>query len=191
MQRRRLRLLGLLVVLIFGGLMLYAMVAALTSQTLEPMLTLGLMGLLLVPAVALAAGAMWYADRLAGKALATANHLVSSTLPQSVLLQAMEAAAAGSGWAILQLPNGDRVTAIFSDWFPRPLLPQGVEVRVYAQSLARDSVLVALPPDGIAVVGKVTDQAALRRRERIRQVALAIVLLVNLIYWSQWLIGNF
>ena len=187
--RRRLRLSGLLIFLLFGGLLLYAMVAALTGATLKPILNLWLMGLLVVPAVAVVAGVMRYGDRLAGKKLTAAHHMLSSTASQPAWLQSRDAAGSKSRWVTLQLPNGDRIDVVFSDPTALNLVPAGSALQLHAQSLVPGSIVVALRPDGVALLGQIVDPPSWQRHQRAKQMVLAVTVLAGamlavLFYWA-------
>lgn len=180
--RRRLRLLGLFIFFIFGGLMLYAMVAALTGPTLEPMLTLGVMGLLVVPTVALVAGVMWYADRRVGKKLEAAHQLLTNTVPQSVWLQPRDAAASNPQWVTLRLPSGDQVHAVFADKTSLKLLPADSALQLYGQQpFVSGITVVAMRPDGVALLGQIVNPTILQSRQRARKMVLAVTVLAVLL----------
>lgn len=179
--RRRLRLLGLIVFFVMSSILLFVMVAALTSQDLGSLLTLGLTGLLLLPGVALAGGAIWYADREATKELDSANQLVLDCAPQTARLVSIESIAQGN-LAELILPTEVRIYAVFEK-FLRPLPLQGIEVQLYARQLMQGGALIALRPDGVALLGSVVEPKAVLRRDKWLQIILWVLIGANLIHW--------
>ncbi|MBK8898129.1 MAG: hypothetical protein IPP10_06395 [Candidatus Competibacteraceae bacterium] len=171
--RRRLRLLSLWLFLGMGGLLLVAMVSALTGQTLGDLLTLGLIGLLLIPAVTLAGGLMWYVDRRSSRKLGVANQLLLNGLPRTVRLMPMKPACTGRLVA-LQSPVEGPIYAVF-ERFARPLSPQGMEVQLYSHHLTRGNELVVLAADGTVLLGTRVDRKAYERRMKLLAIVLVIV----------------
>lgn len=172
-ERRRSRLLSLWLFLGMGGALLVGMVSALTGQTLGDLLALGLIGLLLLPAITLAGGLMWYVDRRSSRKLGAANRLLLNCPPRTVRLIPVESACNGRLVA-LQLPVEGPVHAVFERFVP-PLSPQGMEVPLYGHRFTRGGELVALAPDGTALLGTVVDRKACERRMKLALMVLVIV----------------
>lgn len=183
LHRRRLRLLGLFVFFILSGILLLAMVAALTSQNLGSLLTLGLVGLLLLPALGLAGGLMWYIERTAIRKLNSANQLLSDCAPQTARLVPIEALIGGHLVELI-LATDARLYAAFARSL-HPLPRHAVEVQLYGQTRLSGGELVAFQPNGIALLGTVVEPKTAQRRNQwlkiYRWVAI-IVVIITLLY---------
>lgn len=183
LHRRRLRLLGLFVFFILSGILLLAMVAALTSQNLGSLLTLGLVGLLLLPALGLAGGLLWYIERTATRKLNSANQLLSDCAPQTARLVPIEALIGGHLVELI-LATDARLYAAFARSL-HPLPRHAVEVQLYGQTRLSGGELVAFQPNGIALLGTVVEPKTAQRRNQwlkiYRWVAI-IVVIITLLY---------
>jgi len=181
--RRRVRLLGLLLFLLMAGALLFGMVGALTSQDLGSLLTLGLVGLVLLPSVALAGGLIWYVDRAATKELNSANQLLVNYAPRQVRLTPVASTARGQ-LVELRPPMAGPIYAAFQcQWFTRSLPPEGMEVQLYGRQFTRHSELIALQANGIPLFGKVVDRKAWQRGNQLFQLLLWVIVITNVIYW--------
>lgn len=183
LHRRRLRLLGLFVFFILSGILLLAMVAALTSQNLGSLLTLGLVGLLLLPALGLAGGLLWYIERTATRKLNSANQLLSDCAPQTARLVPIEALIGGHLVELI-LATDARLYAAFARSL-HPLPRHAVEVQLYGQTRLSGGELVAFQPNGIALLGTVVEPKTAQRRNQwlkiYRWVAI-IAVIITLLY---------
>ena len=180
LHRRRLRLLGALLFLTIGGMLLFEMAIAFTSQDGASLLLLGLIVLLMLPIVALVGGLLWYLDRRLSLSLNAANQLLRDCAPQAARLTPIERASRDGVLATV-CPLADQpvepVHALINPsfrWSPPPR--QAIEVRLYCRNLAPGNELVALQPDGVPLLGKVVDRAAYNRQQRVlRLVALVLL----------------
>lgn len=183
LHRRRLRLLGLFVFFILSGILLLAMVAALTSQNLGSLLTLGLVGLLLLPALGLAGGLMWSIERTATRKLNSANQLLSDCAPQTARLVPIEALIGGHLVELI-LATDARLYAAFARSL-HPLPRHAVEVQLYGQTWLSGGELVAFQPNGIALLGTVVEPKTAQRRNqwlKIYRWLAIIAVIITLLY---------
>ena len=159
------------------------MVAALTSQNLGSLLTLGLVGLLLLPALGLAGGLLWYIERTATRKLNSANQLLSDCAPQTARLVPIEALIGGHLVELI-LATDARLYAAFARSL-HPLPRHAVEVQLYGQTRLSGGELVAFQPNGIALLGTVVEPKTAQRRNQwlkiYRWVAI-IVVIITLLY---------
>lgn len=180
-HRRRLRLLSLLLFLTVASTLLFEMVIAFTSQDGTNLLLLGLIGLLMLPIVALLGGLMWYLDHRLARSLNTADQLLRDCAPQAVRLTPIERASRDGVLAVLH-PLADRssadlVHALINPSFRWSSPPRGeIEVQVHCRELKPGNELVALQPDGIALLGKVVDRTAYDRQRRMLRIAALVSL---------------
>ncbi|MDG4551451.1 MAG: hypothetical protein P9F19_18535 [Candidatus Contendobacter sp.] len=192
-HRRRLRLLSLLLFLVFAGTLLFEMVIAFTSQDGTNLLLLGLIGLLMLPLVALMGGLMWYLDHRLSRSLNTANDLLRDCAPQTFRLTPIERASRDGVLATLH-PLTDRsptepVHALINPSFRWSAPPRGeIEVRLYCRELKPGNELVALQPDGVSLLGKAVDRTAYDRQRRMLRIAALVLLGAALI--GIWVFGG-
>jgi hypothetical protein len=185
-HRRRLRRLSLLLFLTMAGTLMFEMVVAFTSRDGASLLLLGLIGLLMLPLVALVGGLMWYLDHRLSRSLNTANDLLRDCAPQACWLTPIERASRDSVLAILHPLAGnpapaEPVHALINPsfrWSPPPR--REIEVQVYCRKLAPGAELVALQPDGVPLLGKVVNREAYDRQRRILRIAALVLLGVAL-----------
>lgn len=180
-HRRRLRLLSLLLFLAFAGTLLFEMVIAFTSQDGTSLLLLGLIGLLMLPLVALMGGLMWYLDHRLSRSLNTANDLLRDCAPQTFRLTPIERASRDGVLATLHPLTGrspaEPVHALINPSFRWSAPPRGkIEVQVHCRELKPGNELVALQPDGVPLLGKVVDREAYDRQRRILRIAALVML---------------
>jgi len=75
-HRRRLRGLSLLLFVTLSGMMMVFMVSAFASGDIANVLLLAVIGLVMLPVMALLGGLLWYLDRRQLRRLSAANHLL-------------------------------------------------------------------------------------------------------------------
>jgi len=181
-HRRRLRLLSLLLFLTMAGTLMFEMVIAFTSQDGTNLLLLGLIGLLMLPIVALVGGLMWYLDHRLSRSLNTANDLLRDCAPQASRLTPIERAGRDGVLALLHPLAGNPTPAKPAyalinpsfRWSPPPR--REIEVQVYCRNPAPGGELVALQLDGVPLLGKVVDREAYDRQRRILRMAALVLL---------------
>lgn len=185
-HRRRLRLLGLLLFLTLAGTLLFEMVIAFTSQDGASLLLLGLIGVMMLPLVALMGGLTWYLDRKLSRSLNAANQLLRDCAPLAARLTPTGLTLRTGVLATLEVPGAEPgregpwhvlLNPSFR-WSPSPR--REVAVQVYCTGFAPDADLVALQPDGAPLLGKVVALDAFQRQlrwVRIAQILLLVLLL--------------
>ena len=181
-HRRRLRLLSLLLFLTIGGTLLFEMVIAFTSQDgANLLLLLGLIGLLMLPIVALIGGLLWYLDHGLSRTLNAANQLLRDCAPQAARLTPIERTNRDGVLAALYPLGGYSsaapVHALINPSFRWSAPPRReIEVQIYCRQLAPGNELVALPPDGVPLLGRVVDRDGYDRQRRALRIAALVVL---------------
>ena len=93
LHRRRLRLLGALLLLTILGTLLFEVVIAFTSQDGASLLLLGLIVLLMLPIVAGVGGLLWVLNRWLSRSLNAASQLLRDCAPQAARLTPIERAS--------------------------------------------------------------------------------------------------
>lgn len=180
-HRRRLRLLGLLLFLIVAGTLLFEMVVAFTNRDGMNLLLLGLVGLVMLPLVALMGWLTWYLDRGLSRSMNTANQLLRDCAPQTFRLAPIERANRDGVLAILH-PLASRsaaepVHALINPsfrWSPSPR--REIEVQAYCRESKPGNELVALQPDGAPLLGKIVDREVYDRQRRWLRIAALVLL---------------
>ena len=180
LHRRRLRLLGALLLLTILGTLLFEVVIAFTSQDGASLLLLGLIVLLMLSIVAGVGGLLWVLNRWLSRSLNAASQLLRDCAPQAARLMPIERASRDGVLATVCPLAGqpaEPVHALINPsfrWNPPPR--QAIEVRLYCRNLAPGNELVALQPDGVPLLGKVVDRTAYNRQQRVLRI-VALVLL--------------
>ncbi len=180
LHRRRLRLLGALLLLTILGTLLFEVVIAFTSQDGASLLLLGLIVLLMLPIVAGVGGLLWVLNRWLSRSLNAASQLLRDCAPQAARLTPIERASRDGVLATVCPLAGqpaEPVHALINPsfrWNPPPR--QAIEVRLYCRNHAPGNELVALQPDGVPLLGKVVDRTAYNRQQRVLRI-VALVLL--------------
>ena len=192
LHRRRLRLLGALLLLTILGTLLFEVVIAVTSQDGASLLLLGLIVLLMLPIVAGVGGLLWVLNRWLSRSLNAASQLLRDCAPQAARLTSIERASRDGVLATLCPLAGqpaEPVHALINSsfrWNPPPR--QAIEVRLYCRNLAPGNELVALQPDGVPLLGKVVDRAAYNRQQRVLRIVALVLLGVALA--GIWVFGG-
>ena len=192
LHRRRLRLLSLLLFLVIAGTLLFEMMIAFTSPNGANLLLLGLIGLLMLPIVALIGGLLWALDYGLSRSLNVANQLLRDCAPQAVRLTPIERASR-HGVLVTLHPLADQPTPVIHAlinpsyrWSPPPR--REMEVQMVCQKLAPGNELVALQPNGVPLLGKVVDREAYNRQRRILRMAALVLLGAALV--GIWVFGG-
>ena len=176
------RLLGLLFFLSMAALLIFMMTVALSNRDLVNLLVFAISGLVMLPAMALMGGLLWYLQREMARRLTDANRLLQEHSPITARLtptgfnsrQGMLMAVhlfdsrttGGTGYVLIEPSlSGGRP--------PR----QDITVQLYCQNLQPNSRLVALQ-DGKALLGKSVDRPQYLRQRRWIMMALATALLL-------------
>ncbi len=181
-HRRRLRLLGLLFFLTMAGLLVFLMITAMTSQNLLNLLALAVAGLVMLPTVALMGGLIWYLDRWVTRGLNEADRVLRQSTPSSARLKPVgRATGLGALMAVQLLRGGHSATeplhVLINPSFRWSRPPdREVTVEWYCQDLKPGSSLVALQPDGGALLGKIVLREAHERQMRWMMIVVAVLL---------------
>jgi hypothetical protein len=181
-HQRRLRLLGLLFFLTMAGTLVFLMITAFTSRELASLLLLAVMGLVMLPTVALMGGLMWYLDRWVTRGLGEADRVLRQSTPSSARLKPVgRATGLGALMAVQLLRGGHSATeplhVLINPSFRWSRPPdREVTVELYCQDLKPGSPLVALQPDDSPLLGKIVLREAHERRMRLTVVAVVILL---------------
>lgn len=190
-HRQRLRLLRLALFMTAAAFLIFALVKALTSQDAGALLLLGVVGLLLVPLVALLGVLMWLLDRRLSRGLHDANQLLRNCVPQLARLTPLGRGDGMGLLARLQLATAhpgleQSMHVLINPSFRWSSPPLGeVDVRFYCQSLAPEHSWIALGMDRPPLIGKVVDRAAYQRRRRwilALVTGLALAAVIGLLY---------
>ncbi len=186
-HRRRLRLLGMLLFLTMAGALMFGIVTASTSQDFTSLLLLGLIGLILLPIVALLGGLMWYLDHELSRSANTANQLLRDCAPLTARLTPLERVSRDGVLAMLQPLAGESaraepVHALINPSFRWSAPPrQEVTVELYCRALQPNDEWIALQSgNSDPLLGKIVDLAAYRRRMRWLKIAVLILLVLTL-----------
>lgn len=181
-HHRRLRLLGLLFFLTMAGTLVFLMIIAFTSQDLLNLLLLAVMGLVMLPTVALMGGLIWYLDRWVTHGLGEADRVLRHGTPSSARLKPVgRSTRFGVLMAVQLLRGGHPATeplhVLINPSFRWSRPPdREVTVELYCQDLKPGSPLVALQPDDSPLLGKIVLREAHERRMRLTVVAVVILL---------------
>jgi hypothetical protein len=189
-HQRRLRLLGLLFFLTMSGTLVFLMIDAFTSRELANLLLLAVMGLVMLPTVALMGGLMWYLDRWVTRGLGEADRVLRQSAPSSARLKPVgRATGFGALMAVQFLKGGQPATesvhVLINPSFRWSRPPdREVAVEWYCLDLRPGSPLVALQSDGDALLGKIVAREAHERQTRwIMVVVFGLVALVATVLW--------
>jgi len=181
-QHRLLLLLSMLLFLTISGGMIAMMAIAFSSGDLANLLLLGVIGFIMIPIVALLSGLLRYLDRWLSRQLDRAGQLLRENQPITAHLAPMGLSSKTGTLVTLhptqenQAPIGP-LHALINPSFRWSRPPrQETTVELYCRRLAPGGELVALQPDGHALIGKVTTLEAYYREKRLL-TAVAVVLL--------------
>lgn len=187
-HQRRLRLLGLLFFLTMAGTLVFLMIVAFTSREMANLLLLAVMGLVMLPAVALMGGLIWYLDRWLTRGLNEADRVLRHGAPSSARLRPVGRATRFGVLMAVQLSKGghpatEPLHVLINPSFRWSRPPdREASVELYCQDWKPGSPLVALQPDGDALLGKVvTREAHDREMRRMMVVVFGLLALVAVV----------
>lgn len=192
-QRRRLRLLGLLFFVVMAGTLVYEMAIAFTSSDAGSLLLLMLIGLLMVPVVALLGGLIWYLDRWLSRKLDAADSLLRDCQPVAARLVLVGPGTRAGILAELHPMPGAAAPVppfymLINPSFRWSAPPRGeMEVQVYCRELKPGSEIVTLQSDRAPLLGKVVDRKVHERQMRFWKIGVLVLLGATL---AGILIGN-
>lgn len=184
-HRRLLRLMGLLIFLTMAGTLVFLMVTAFSSRDLSSLLLLALMGVIILPTMALLGGLIWYLDRWHARCLSRAHQLLQQNQPLTVRLTPVRSAGRDVLFALHPLASesliAEPIHVLINASLHGRYSPQSaITVQMYCQKLAPGHDLVALPADGHALIGKVVVlEAYYRQRRKKMAVAIAFLAIVS------------
>lgn len=177
-----LRSLSMVLFLTISGGMIAMMAIAFSSGDFFNLLLLGVIGLILMPMVALLSWLLRYLDRTLSRQLAGASQLLWEKQPITARLTPTGSTSKMGTLVTLhptqenQAPIGP-LHALINPSFRWSRPPrQETTVELYCRRLAPGDELVALQPDGHALIGKVTTLEVYYREKRLL-TAVAVVLL--------------
>lgn len=181
-QHRLLLLMSMLLFLTISGGMIVMMAVTFSGGDLFDVLLLGVIGLLMLPMVALVSGLLRYLDRWLSRQLDRAGQLLRDSPPVTARLAPTGLADRTGVLVTLQPMTGkpadaEPLHALLNPSFRWSRPPRReVAVQVYCAGFAPGADLVALQPDGAPLLGKVVALDAFQRRMRLTRIALIILL---------------
>ncbi len=190
-HRRRLRLSGLLLSMTMASILLFLMVTAFSSRDISSLLLLALMGLVMLPTMALLGVLLWCLDRGQARRLNKADQTLRDYPPLTVRMAPIGSGGRETLVALHPLTSAPSILqplhALINPSFRWNRPPrQEITVDLYCPELAPGRDLVALQSDGSALIGKlVTLEAHYRQRQLLRVVALALLALVATVLGMQ------
>lgn len=192
-HQRRLRLLGLLFFLTMAGTLVFLMITAFTSRELANLIVLAVAGLVMLPMVALMGGLMWYLDRRLARGLGEADRVLRHSAPSSARLQPVGRATRFGVLMAVQHLKGSQsalepLHVLINPSFRWSRPPdREVTVELYGRNLTPGSPLVALQPDGSALLGKIVAREAHERDMRRMMIAVVglLALAATVVLWMR------
>ena len=181
-QHRLMLLLNMLLFLTISGGMIVMMAIAFSSGDLFNLLLLGVVGLVMMPVVALLSWLLRYLDRSLSRQLDRANQLLREKQPITARRTPTGSTSKTGTLVILHSLTGQSTQAgpfhiLINPSFRWSHPPhQEITAQLYYPELKPGSELVALQPDGAPLLGKVVDREAYDRQQRILRIAALVVL---------------
>jgi hypothetical protein len=181
-QQRLMLMLSMLLFLTISGGMIAMIAIAFSGGDLFNLLLLGVIGLIMMPVVALLSWLLRYLDRWLSRQLDRASQLLRENQPLSARLVPTGLNSKTGTLVTLHPMVGKQAHA---DPFHADINPsfrwsrpprQETTVELYCQELKPDNELVAFQPDGSALLGKVVTLEAYQRQMRWTRIALTILL---------------
>lgn len=176
-QHRLMLLLSMLLFLAISGGMIVIMAITFSGGDVFDLLLLGVVGLVMIPMVALLSGLLRYLDRRLSRQLEQAGELLRESQPLSARLTPTGLTnQAGTLVAIRPLVGGaskaDPIHALLNPSFRWSVPPSGeVAIQLYCRDLRPGEGLVALQPDGTALLGKLVELETYSRQIRLWTIA--------------------
>lgn len=170
-NRRRLRLLGLLFFLGMAGVLVFMMTFALTDRDMVNLLIFAVAALVMLPAMALVGGLLWYLERGQTRRLNAADRVLRENAPVSArLLPTGLASRVGTLVAVhpetrAKPPSAGPMFALLDPthrWGRAPR--RELAVQLYCSTLEPDHELVALEDNGDVLQGKWVALKSYRRQ---------------------------
>lgn len=183
-QQRLMLMLSMLLFLTISGGMIAMMAIAFSGGDLFNLLLLGVIGLIMMPVVALLSWLLRYLDRWLSRQLDRASQLLRENQPLNARL-VPTGSNSKTGTLVTLHPmvgkqaHADPFYAVINPSFRWSRPPrQETTVDLYCHELKPDNELVALQPDGGALLGKVVDLKTHYRQMRLVMAASVAVLLI-------------
>ena len=181
-QHRLMLMLNMLLFLTISGGMIAMMAMAFSSGDLFNLLLLGVIGLIMMPVVALLSGLLRYLDRWLSRHLDRAGQLLRENQPVTARL-APTGLNSKTGTLVTLHPltgksaHAGPFHAVINPSFRWSHPPrQETTVELYCQELKPGSELVALQADGVPLLGKMVDREVYERQMRLLKIAVLILL---------------
>jgi hypothetical protein len=177
-----LRSLSMVLFLTISGGMIAMMAIAFSSGDFFNLLLLGVIGLILMPMVALLSWLLRYLDRTLSRQLAGASQLLWEKQPIAARLAPTGSTSKMGTLVTLDLLTGKPahagpLHALINPSFRWSRPPrQEIAVQLYCSELNPGSELVALRSDDAPLLGQVVDREVYERRMRLLKIAVLVLL---------------
>ena len=193
-HRRLLRGMSLLLFVTLSGIMLFIMVRAFASGDMANLLLLAVIGVIMLPVVALLGGLIWYLDRWQSQRLSVANRLLGECPP---VMARLTGSGPSDRTGILTLiqplaqPSAPPCHALIHPTFRAShLLRQGITAQLYCPNRQSGSDMVAIH-DGDALLGRLVDPEVYGRQRRLLLIAgLGLLLIVAAVLGGRAILGG-
>ena len=189
-QQRLMLMLSMLLFLTISGGMIAMMAITFSGGDLFNLLLLGVIGLVMMPVVALLSWLLRYLDRWLSRHLDRAGQLLLENKPLTVRL-VPTGSNSKTGTLVTLHPmvgkqaHADPFHAVINPSFRWSRPPrQETTVELYCQELKPGNELVALRRDGDALMGKLVTLEAYQRQMRLTRIALTILLALLLVAFA-------
>jgi hypothetical protein len=189
-QHQRMLLLSMLLFLTISGAMIVMMAIAFSGGDLFNVLLLGVIGLVMMPVVALLSWLLRYLDRWLSRQLDRAGQLLRDSQPVTARL-APTGLTDRTGVLVTLHPrtgkpaDAEPLHALINPSFRWSRPPrQEITVQLYCLELKPGGDLVALQPDGEVLLGKLVTLDEFQRQMRLTRIALIILLALLLVVFG-------
>ncbi|MCC6135848.1 MAG: DUF3592 domain-containing protein [Candidatus Contendobacter sp.] len=194
-QRRLLRWLSLLLFLTAASSTLFFTVRAFASGQVADLLLLALMGLILLPIMALLGGLVWYLGRWQTRRFNTANHLLRECTPVMARLTPTGLGAGRNSTLVAIEPLGGKPAAplyalIQTTFRANRLLRHELTIRWHCRDLKPGSNLVALHEDAL-LYGQIIDWPTHYRQMRRVMVGAIVAIAVIVVVLATLAVGDY
>ena len=193
-HRRLLRGMSLLLFVTLSGTMMVSMTRAFTSGEIANVLLLAVIGVIMLPVVALLGGLIWYLDRWQSQRLSVANRLLGECPPVMVRLTRTGPADRIGILTMIQPlaePSAPPCYALIHPTFRASrLLRQAITAQFYSHNQQPGSDVVAIHA-GDALLGRLVDKEVYcRRRRQMLMAGLVLLLLVAAVLGARAMLGG-
>jgi len=193
-HRRLLRGMSLLLFVTLSGTMMVFMTSAFTSGEIANVLLLAVIGVIMLPVVALLGGLIWYLDRWQSQRLNVANRLLGECPPVMARLTRTGPADRTGILTMIQPlvePSSPPCYALIHPTFRASrLLRQAITAQFHCHNQLPGSDVVAIHA-GDALLGRLVDQAVYCRQRRWMLMAgLILLLLVAAVLGARAMLGG-